>query len=292
MLRRHSIFPLKSSPLVVLSALLVFALCAPRVVSAKSDIGVLVLAVGGSSPWTRMVKKTGKQAELPYPTRVFFGYGRSVSEVRKLRKHIRWFEAKGINSVLVIPLITSPHSRAVRQWRYLLDEDVRPGYIQTPFFPIHHRLDLQFAGTLNDDNIVADILFESAQAISTHPELETLFIVARGSPSDLDNSKWNAILKRLAQRVADRGSFERVVGLTVRDHTPPRHQENPEPTLREWVESIEKSGGRVLIVPLILSPGGVEHRILVELRGLTYTFNSKTLLPDYRISQWIRSKLP
>ena len=38
--------------------------------------------------------------------------------------------------------------------------------------------------------------------------------------------------------------------------------------------------------------GGIEHKIGLELRGLNYAFNTKTLLPDSRLSEWIRSEVP
>ena len=41
-----------------------------------------------------------------------------------------------------------------------------------------------------------------------------------------------------------------------------------------------------------MSPGGIENKVGVALKGLVYTLNAKVLMPDHRASQWIRSQVP
>lgn len=45
--------------------------------------------------------------------------------------------------------------------------------------------------------------------------------------------------------------------------------------------------GRVLIVPLLLSYGGIEPGIRKRLDGLTYTMADHGLLPDERLARWV-----
>ena len=58
------------------------------------------------------------------------------------------------------------------------------------------------------------------------------------------------------------------------------------------MKAADQAGLRTIVVTLLLAPGGIEHKIGLELRGLNYAFNTKTLLPDSRISEWIRSQVP
>ena len=61
---------------------------------------------------------------------------------------------------------------------------------------------------------------------------------------------------------------------------------------QQQVQSIQQAGDKALVVPLMLSEGGIEHKISLELRGVSYTYNNKPLLPDTRMSEWLRSQLP
>jgi hypothetical protein len=62
--------------------------------------------------------------------------------------------------------------------------------------------------------------------------------------------------------------------------------------LRKRIEGIEALNGRTLVVSLLLTDSGMENKLGLELRGLSYAFNTKALLPDSRISEWIRSQVP
>jgi hypothetical protein len=63
-------------------------------------------------------------------------------------------------------------------------------------------------------------------------------------------------------------------------------------TLRDRIKAADQAGTRALVVTLLVAPGGIEHKIGLELRGYNYAFNTKALLPDSRISEWIRSQVP
>src|SRR3954471_4388953 len=78
--------------------------------AAKSDIGVLVMAHGGTETWNKIVKTAVKQANIPYPTRVYFGMGHSKEEVDELQEDVQYLEGKGVRQIIVIPLLVSSYS--------------------------------------------------------------------------------------------------------------------------------------------------------------------------------------
>ena len=45
----------------------------------------------------------------------------------------------------------------------------------------------------------------------------------------------------------------------------------------------------MLIVPILLSFGGIEQGVRARLEGLPYTMADRGLMPDPRIEQWIRA---
>ena len=53
------------------------------------------------------------------------------------------------------------------------------------------------------------------------------------------------------------------------------------------VETARAEGKRTLIVPLLLSFGGIEAGLKKRLDGLDYTMAQQALLPDERLGVWV-----
>jgi len=51
------------------------------------------------------------------------------------------------------------------------------------------------------------------------------------------------------------------------------------------------ANGDVIVVPLLISQGGVEKRILRRLEGLTFRWNGKTILPSEKITEFLESRI-
>ena len=179
-----------------------------------------------------------------------------------------------------------------RQWKYLLGVDVQPGFANNPLFPVQKHATIHFFDPLNDSAVAVEILLDRAHEISANPSRESVIIVARGPNDNSDNLRWIEILKNISVRLKERGGYKSVEGITLRDDAPAAVRQQAVEYLRQRVRVVEQSGSRALVVTLLLSAGGIEHKIGLELRGLNYAFNTKALLPDSRISEWIRSQVP
>ncbi len=297
MSRRFQPFPLLvgrfayAAASFLVASLLVSEISGP-VSAAESETAVLIMAHGGDSRWNKVVKKAVKAAELPYRYRIFMGMGDTASEVRDLQDDIRTLEHHGAHTIIVVPLLISSYSEVARQWRYLLGMGVQPGFINNPLFPIEKHASLRLMEPLNDSPIVVEILLDRAQEISERAAQESVMIVAHGPNDESDNAKWIQILQALTAKLKERGGFKSVEGFTLRDDAPVATRRQAIANLRKRIEEVEKGGGRALVIPLLVAPGGIEHKLEVELRGLSYALNTKTLLPDSRISDWIRSQVP
>jgi len=271
--------------------ILLVSLCVPAA-RAESEAAVLILAHGGTSQWNKTVRKAVKAAELPYPYKIVFGMGDTPAQQRDLQDAISELEDGGSHSIYVVPLLISSYSEVMRQWKYLLGVDVQPGFMNNPLFPVQKHSTVHFAEPLNDSSVVVEILLDRAHEISTSPDKETVIIVAHGPNDDSDNAKWNQILQNIANRLKERGGYRAAEGVTLRDDAPSSIRQHAIEMLHQRVEAADKAGTRPLVVTLLLAPGGIEHKIGLELRGLNYAFNTKTILPDSRISEWIRSQVP
>ena len=274
------------------SLLLCVVLCLPVLGWAKtSNFGVLVMAHGGSPTWNKTVTGIVHDAEIPYPTRIFFGMGANKDEASNLQDQVNALQDAGVHTIIVVPLLVSSYSEVYRQWRYLLGVDVQPGF-NVPLFPIEKRAEIQFSDPLNDDPIVALVLLDRAREISQNPEQEAVLLVAHGPNDNSDNAKWTAMLRRLSNVIQQRGHFKSVDGMTLRDDAPDEVRSAAIEKMRDRVEELDQAGLKVLVIPFLIAPGGIENKVGIALKGLDYSLNAKVLLPDHRISQWIRSKVP
>ncbi len=116
-----------------------------------------------------------------------------------------------------------------------------------------------------------------------------MILVAHGPVSDEDNARWLADMAVTAKRVSASAPYAAVEYLTVRDDAPAPVRDAAAAELRGLVERHTARGRRVLIVPLLLSFGGIEQGIRTRLDGLTYTMASQGLMPDERIAAWVRT---
>ncbi len=94
-------------------------------------------------------------------------------------------------------------------------------------------------------------------------------------------------MKVLAQQMDDSTAFATIRYLTVRDDAPKPIREAATVELRQLVQEEAASGRRVLIVPLLLSYGGIERGIRQRLEGLEYVMADRALMPDDRLQQWV-----
>ncbi len=264
----------------------------PRPLPAESDAAVLILTAHGDRAWKNNVKQAVKAAQLAYPTRIYYGAADTTAGRAQLQEVLETLESGGANTIYVVPLVVSSYSEIVRQWKYLLGVDVQPGFMNNPLFPLRKRSAIRFLEPLNDSAVVVEILLDRAHEISASPDKESLILVSRGARDHSDNDRWLQILRSLSGRLKERGGYKTVEAVTLRDDAPPETRQRAVEYLRGRVRAAEQAGTRALVVTLLLSQGGIEHRIGLELRGLTYAFNTKALLPDARISEWIRSQIP
>ena len=102
-----------------------------------------------------------------------------------------------------------------------------------------------------------------------------------------DNDLWLENMNVLVERMRPRTRFSRIECLTVRDDAADPVREQATTELRAVVEGAVEEGKSALIVPLLLSYGGIEAGIRRRLEGLPYRMADQALLPDERLSEWV-----
>lgn len=156
-----------------------------------------------------------------------------------------------------------------------------------PMKPVVSKASIRWTRALDNHPIVEDILLSRAKSISETPANEVVVVVAHGPVKDDENQKWLADMNELVGAMRKHGNFKRIEYMTVRDDAPPPIRNKATAELRAIVEKATLENSRVLIVPLLLSYGGIEAGVQKRLDGLTYTMCKQALLPDERLVKWV-----
>jgi len=282
--------------------------------SARSKIGVLLLAHGGQAAWNDEVNNVAAEVGKQFPVEVAFG----MATKRNIQNAIDSLEAQGVTSIVAVPLFISSNSSVITSTEYLLGlrkdapkdlavfakmdhgsggHDAHSGHTNAtnaepfdPTTPVAHKVPIAMRKALDADPTVADILLTRASSISKDPKNEVVIVVAHGPVSAETNRLWLNDMGKLADGMKAKSTYRGIEYLTVRDDAPEPIRGQATAEFRALVEKANAQKARVLIVPLLLSFGGIEEGVKQRLDGLSYTITSQALLPDARIAQWaIRS---
>jgi sirohydrochlorin ferrochelatase len=290
-----------------LAALMLLA--TPSLAQTRADDGVLLLAHGGGDEWNGRVEALARSLDRTQPVEVALGMASRPS----IQRAVDALVARGVRSIVAVPLFISSHSSVVTSTAYQLGlrPDMPPDLAifatmrhggahgfgveghetaraEDNTRPVTSPVPIRMSEALNRHPLVGAILGDRAREISTAPSREAVILVAHGPVPDEDNRKWLDDMHVLARQVDDVTEFGAVEYLTVRDDAPKPVRDATAAELRVLVEKHASQGRRVLVVPLLVSYGGIEQGIRQRLDGLTYVVAERGLMPDDRLIQWVR----
>ena len=272
--------------------------------------GVLLLAHGGRvQTWNEEVRHVADRVDLQIPTEVALGMATRSS----LQAGIDRLTARGVTEIVAVPLFVSSHSSVIDSTAYLLGlKAAAPEDLKTfasmdhgagmdmshgsmdhmdanaeAMKPVHSTVPIRMSSALDHHAIVADILVDRAATISQNPSKEVVVLVAHGPVPDEENLIWLKEMRLLADRMQTKTSYAGIVYLTVRDDASEAVRTQATKELRRQVEEIVASGKTALVVPLLLSYGGIENGLRERLKEIDYKMPNQGLLPDPRIANWV-----
>jgi hypothetical protein len=278
-----------------------------------SHVGILLVAHGGSKNWNGNVQSIAAEVDKNQPTEVAFG----MADRTTLQAGIDKLTARGATEIVAVPLFISSHSSVIEATKFLLGlrpdapadlkdfasmdmdhgrgDSSHAGMNGEPsaadqalkMMPVKTTAKIRMAPALDHHPILADILADRAMAISRNPAKEVVVLVAHGPNDDPENDLWLADLREVAKMIAAKKPFVRVEAVTVRDDAGAPVREGATREFRQVVSTAVDQSHRVLIVPVLLSYGGIETGIRARLDGLDHVMSPAGLLPDPRIAQWI-----
>jgi sirohydrochlorin cobaltochelatase len=276
--------------------------------------GILLLAHGGSTEWNAHVTTLAAAVDRTTPTEVAFGMAARAN----IQGAVDRLRARGATEIMAVPLFVSSWSSVITSTEYLLGQRAEAppelaiyakmnhsapspsagsqagshgagsDHAATdPQSPIQSPVPIRMTPALNDHPLVAEILTSRARSISRNPAEEAVVIVAHGPTGDDENRRWLADMGSLAVRLRRTERFAAIEYLTLRDDAPKPVRDQATAELRGLVTKHLNEGRRVLIVPLLVSFGGIERGLRERLDGLTYAMPAAALVPDDRLVTWV-----
>ncbi len=281
--------------------------------------GVMVMAHGGGAQWNNLVEDAVKPLAKKYPVSIAWG----MADPKTLQESISQLESEGVTRIVAVPLFISRHSMVIRQTEFLLglrDELADPsmpsmdhsdgsmmsgtmnhaqhsGHMmeKAELKPLKKKASIILTHALDDNQVVAGILYDRIAELSTNPSNETIILVAHGPNGEKDNRGWIINLESLSKKIqaiqkSNGQIYKQIFAVTVRDDA---DKEIFEQAKEQFRALVRQSGnfGTVIVVPVFLSSGGREHAVAERLEGLKYKWNGKALLPDARLSGFLESSV-
>lgn len=302
-------------PTTASALLLMLATATVLTAQGPEKTGVLLLAHGGAAQWNERVNAVAKTVNESQPTEVAFGMASRAS----LQAAVDNLTARGVTAIVAVPLFVSSHSSVVTSTEYLLglraeapadlkifaqmnhlshgapapaaSDHAAHAPAVDPASPITKAVPVRMTPAFNRHPLIAQIVADRARSISKAPSSEAVILVAHGPVPDDDNRRWLDDMRVLAEQVQAAAPFASVDYMTVRDDAGPAMREAATKDLRNRVELQVAAGRTVLIVPHLMSFGGIEQGIRKRLEGLSYVMTEQALMPDERIAQWVRASL-
>ncbi|MCD1261326.1 cobalamin biosynthesis protein CbiX [Paenibacillus athensensis] len=244
--------------------------------------GVLVIGHGSrDADWVRLVDEAVAGVKLPPDMPIVASYLELV-EGRLIQDGIWNLEAQGVTDIIAVPLFVSSGSTHIDEISYALGVKEQP-LLETDLQPFARRANLLFASPIDDDPVIAEIVYDKLKDESRRPEREIVLLIGHGSVEKGFHLTWRRGLEQLAARLKARGGFaEADVAMLLPDQVRRK---------MTWWQT-RRPDCDVLIAPLFLSEGYFTRKVIPSrLEGFTYRYNGRALLPSPGISTWIETQI-
>jgi sirohydrochlorin ferrochelatase len=240
--------------------------------------GVLVISHGSrSEKWVRLVDDAVSAVQVPINIPVFSSF-LEIVEGRLIQDGITHLESLGVTDIIVVPLFISSGSTHIDEISYALGVKPEP-VLPTDMIPFAIETQIHFTAPIDDDPVIAQILYEKMKPLSAAPDKEIVLLVGHGSIERNFHLLWRRGLEKLASRLKECGGFNEVdVAMLLPDQISRK--------MDRWRKL--KPQHTVLVVPLFLSEGYFTNEVIPErLKGYTYQYNGRSLLPHPLLARWI-----
>lgn len=249
------------------------------------NMGLLVMAHGGSENWNSAIEEAVAPLRLNGPVSIAFG----MANPNTLQKAADELLKQGATSIGVVRLFVSGDS-FLPETEYAFGQ--RSEKPSGHFMHEPRILNLNIPVRLSKDGLLdalalGSIMSDRASKLSQIPASESVLIVGHGPGDDVENEHWLTKMNQFADSVRAAAPFHEVKVATLREDWTGK-REIAEVELRKFVSSESTSGRTVIIIPFRLFGFGPYGEVFQD---QDYRADSLGFLPDDRITTWIASQL-
>lgn len=245
--------------------------------------GVLVISHGSpDAGWITLVDEAVLAASktLPEGMPVAAAFLEAV-EGRLIQDGIDLLEAQGVTEMIVVPMFVSSGSTHVDEIAYALGVKDTPEK-ETDLERFRISACVLFGYPIDDDPVIAEMIWDKMKKLSKHPEQEALVLVGHGSKYPGFLERWEQGIASLAARVKE------ISGLAEADYA----LLSPDSVRAKVMLWYEEQGYNVIVVPLFLSAGYFTKTVIpTRLEGLTYRYSGEALLPHPWMADWLSRQI-
>lgn len=175
--------------------------------------GVLIISHGSrSSEWVEGIDQAAAEVRFsgytPGSVPVYAAFLELV-EGRLIQDGIDALEAQGVTDLVVVPLFISCGSTHVEEIRYALGDLPSIGF-ETELEPFRLKAAVHVCSPLDDDPVVAEIVWDKLRTLSRRPELESVLLVGHGSELPDFYDRWKRGMDSIGLRLRELGGFREV----------------------------------------------------------------------------------
>lgn len=280
-----------------------------------NDLGVLVMAHGGSAEWNQGVLDTVAPLAEEHTLEVAFGMADAVS----IQEAVARLEERGVNRIAVVRLFISGESWYERTEQILGMREGAPAraaaadpagggpvrddglhassHTQSPTPTMSHSTefwqidsDASFALSkpgLAEAQEMGEVLRARAAALSRNPAREDVLILAHGPGDDAENERWLAYIDARAEVVRAAHQFRSVKVATLREDWKEKRVA-AEQEVRTYVANSNATHGSAIVIPYRVHGFGPYADVL---EGLNYVADEQGLIPHEGVTRWIAAQI-
>lgn len=254
------------------------------------------------STWESFVLNTvhSMKSEIKKNYEVSFGMWESHCfdlSIKKLKATMA-AQGKTLDHLIVFPLFISSHSSVIEMQKYIFKKRADrvleiPNVHQTTF-----EGKITYMNAFDYDPHISMILANRTHHLVHMAKEEgfaqknmELVLVMHGPVEDDANIEWMKMGERYNRDISYLFPMAKAHVVSLRDDADDEVRNRATLELRQIVSNAEAQGRMPLILPLLISKGGIDKGIIKRLEGLNYVWSGESIFPDTKLRDVILHRL-
>ena len=239
------------------------------------------------------------QAGIETPVEVAFGMWESRCYDQAIeRLKVRLAERSDtLGHLSIVPLFISDYSSVIEAQKYIFHLRADSPLPEMGIQPSSYRGPLTYGHAIGYNPLISRILVDRAQSLMKiaaargfTPQKMELVLVMHGPVEDHANVKWLQMGRAYGKDLEKTLRLTSTKIVSLRDDAEPEVRNRATSELLSYVDNARARGRIALVLPLLLSRGGIEAGIASRMKGHDAIWTGATLFPDVRMETWLKQQ--